>query len=60
MGLGAAGVVGLAEARQRALEARQTLKAGKNPIAEKREAMRDLADKTARDNAKMNAVARTG
>jgi integrase len=38
MGMGAAAVVGLAEARQRAREARQTVEAGKNPIIKKREA----------------------
>ncbi|MCW2315707.1 integrase [Rhodoblastus acidophilus] len=38
MGLGSAEVVGLAQARERATEARQMVAAGKNPIVEKRQA----------------------
>jgi len=38
MGLGSADVVGLAQARERAMEARQMVAAGKNPIVEKRQA----------------------
>lgn len=43
MGLGPADVIGLAQARDRATEARQMVAAGKNPIAEKRRAKKDQA-----------------
>jgi Arm DNA-binding domain len=43
--LGSADAVGLAQARQRALEARQMVAAGKNPIVEKREAKKAGAEK---------------
>src|SRR3974390_1156595 len=40
MGLGSANTVGLAQARNRALEARRTLAEGKNPIEVRRKAKR--------------------
>ncbi|WP_294538754.1 site-specific integrase [uncultured Rhodoblastus sp.] len=45
MGLGAGDVLSLATARERATEARQTVAAGKNPIAQRREAKKAEAGK---------------
>jgi len=45
LGLGGAGTVGLAQARDRALEARQMVAAGKNPIEARREAAKAEAAK---------------